>query len=55
MDHVNAVLERDANNIVLSEVGTDGGETSSNAVRFIRLGPNVTNECQETTREARTF
>lgn len=48
MDHVNAVLERDANNIVLSEVGTDGGETRSNTVRFIRLGVYAMDECQET-------
>ena len=38
MDHVHAVLERDSDDVLLGEVGTDGCESLADLVGLVRLG-----------------
>ena len=38
MDHVDAVLEGDTDDVLLREISSDGGETRANLIRFIGLG-----------------
>ena len=41
MDHVHAVLERDSDDVLLGEVGTDGCESLADLVGLISLGTEV--------------
>lgn len=37
MDHVDAMFERDADDVILREIGPDGREAFANLIRFIGL------------------
>ena len=38
VDHVDAMLQRDSDDVVLCEISPDGGEALADLVRFVRLG-----------------
>jgi len=45
MDHINAVLKRNADDLILSEICSDGGEALANLVGFVGLEGGMRGTC----------